>query len=158
MVGVFQYQTSSSLTRITRRYTLITLGGLALTFTFVRIFVFKLPETPRYLLSQGRDQDAVNAVNHVARQNGKPEPLTIAMLRDIDIRMGTQVHKEGETNRMNTKEIIKENMQAFRGEHYRALFATRKLGRQTIIIWAIWLTVGELCFNYPGHGTYTNTD
>ncbi|KAJ6098595.1 hypothetical protein N7467_000130 [Penicillium canescens] len=124
------------------RYTLITLGGLALTFTFVRIFVFKLPETPRYLLSQGRDQEAVDAVNHVARQNGKPEPLTITMLRDIDIRTGTPLHEEGETNRMTTKEIVKENMQAFRGEHYRALFATRKLGRQTIIIWAIWLTVG----------------
>jgi hypothetical protein len=158
MVGAFQYHTCSSLTHINRRYTLITLGGLALTFTFVRIFVFKLPETPRYLLSQGRDQEAVDAVNHVARQNGKPEPLTIAMLRDIDIRTGTPLHEEGETNRMTTKEIVKENMQAFRGEHYRALFATRKLGRQTIIIWAIWLTVGELCFNYPGHGTYTDTD
>jgi hypothetical protein len=89
----------------------------------------------------------VDAVNHVARQNGKPEPLTIAMLRDIDIRMGNPVHEDGETTRMTTKEIVKENMQAFRGEHYRALFASRKLGRQTIIIWAIWLTVGELATN-----------
>ncbi|KAJ5326257.1 uncharacterized protein N7506_009359 [Penicillium brevicompactum] len=124
------------------RYTLITLGGLALAFTFIRIFVFKLPETPRYLLSQGRDQDAVDAVNHVARQNGKPEPLTIGMLREIDARLGNSTNEEGETTRMSTKEIVKENMQAFRGEHYRALFATRKLARQTLIIWLIWLTVG----------------
>jgi hypothetical protein len=119
------------------------LGGLALAFTFIRIFVFKLPETPRYLLSQGRDQDAVNAVNHVARQNGKPEPLTVGMLREIDARLGQVVNEDGETTKMSTKEIVKENMQAFRGEHYRALFASRKLGRQTLIIWAIWLTVGE---------------
>ncbi|CAG8217498.1 unnamed protein product [Penicillium olsonii] len=124
------------------RYTLITLGGLALAFTFIRIFVFKLPETPRYLLSQGRDEDAVNAVNHVARQNGKPEPLTIGMLRDIDARLGNQTDGEAGATRMSTKEIVKENMQAFRGEHYRALFATRELGRQTLIIWLIWLTVG----------------
>ncbi|CAG8060252.1 unnamed protein product [Penicillium salamii] len=124
------------------RYTLITLGGLALMFTFVRIFVFKLPETPRYLLSQGRDQDAVDAVNHVARQNGKPEPLTIGMLRDIDARLGNEIEGEAGVTRMSTKEIVKENMQAFRGEHYRALFATRRLGRQTLIIWLIWLTVG----------------
>lgn len=130
-----------------RRYTLITLGGLALAFTFIRIFVFKLPETPRYLLSQGRDQDAVDAVNHVARQNGKPEPLTIGMLREIDARLGNSTNEEGETTRMSTKEIVKENMQAFRGEHYRALFATRKLARQTLIIWLIWLTVGKLRLN-----------
>ncbi|KAJ5528516.1 hypothetical protein N7527_001909 [Penicillium freii] len=124
------------------RYTLITLGGLALTFTFVRIFVFKLPETPRYLLSQGRDQDAVNAINHVAKQNGKPEPLTLQMLQAIDSRFGNMPNEEGESKRMTTKEIVKESVQAFKGEHYRALFATRKLGRQTLIIWAIWLTVG----------------
>ncbi|CAG8307858.1 unnamed protein product [Penicillium salamii] len=124
------------------RYTLITLGGLALMFTFIRIFAFKLPETPRYLLSQGRDQDAVDAVNHVARQNGKPEPLTIGMLRDIDARLGNEIEGEAGVTRMSTKEIVKENMQAFRGEHYRALFATRRLGRQTLIIWLIWLTVG----------------
>ncbi|KAI1833058.1 hypothetical protein DTO027I6_9305 [Penicillium roqueforti] len=123
------------------RYTLITLGGLALAFTIIRIFVFKLPETPRYLLSQGRDQDAVNAINYVAKQNGKPEPLTLEMLQEIDARFGN-TPSEGESKRMSTKEIVKENMQAFRGEHYRALFATPKLGRQTLIIWAIWLTVG----------------
>ncbi|KAJ6185145.1 hypothetical protein N7519_006446 [Penicillium mononematosum] len=123
------------------RYTLITLGGLALAFTFIRIFAFKLPKTPRYLLSRGRDQDAVNAINYVAKQNCKPEPLTFEMLQEIDARFGN-TPSEGESNRMTTKEIVKENMRAFRGEHYRALFATRKLGRQTLIIWAIWLTVG----------------
>lgn len=64
------------------------------------------------------------------------------MLQEIDARFGN-TPSEGESKRMSTKEIVKENMQAFRGEHYRALFATPKLGRQTLIIWAIWLTVGK---------------
>lgn len=128
---------------------MITLGALALAFTFIRIFLFKLPETPRYLLSQGRDQDAVDAVNHVARQNGKPEPLTIGMLREIDARLGMIVNEEEPRTKLSAKEIISENMEAFRGEHYRALFATRKLTRQTLIIWAIWLTVGELSWEAP---------
>ncbi|KAJ5585237.1 uncharacterized protein N7459_005037 [Penicillium hispanicum] len=133
------------------RYTMITLGGLALAFTFIRIFLFKLPETPRYLLSQGKDQEAVDAVNYVARQNEKPEPLTIGMLREIDIPVGTTPSEDGPATRLSTKEIISENMQAFRGEHYRALFATSKLTRQTLIIWAVWLTVGigyPLYFNF----------
>lgn len=109
----------------------------------IRIFVFKLPETPRYLLSQGRDEDAVEAVNYVARQNGKAEPLTLGMLREIDVRLGVSSQSGGKTEKLSTKEILAENIQAFKGEHYRALFATRKLSRQTIIIWAIWLTVGK---------------
>lgn len=72
------------------------------------------------------------------------------MLQVIDARFGNMPSEEGESKRMTTKEIAKENMQAFTGEHYRALFATRKLGRQTLIIWAIWLTVGKWeGINYP---------
>ncbi|KAL4812481.1 hypothetical protein BDW67DRAFT_178717 [Aspergillus spinulosporus] len=130
------------------RYTLITLGGLSLAFTFVRIFVFKMPETPRYLLSQGKDQAAVDAVNYVARQNGKPEPLTLSMLQAIDARLGIIPNAE---EGLSTKEILKENMKEFRGEHYRALFATRKLSRHTALIWAVWLTIGiayPLYFNF----------
>lgn len=121
------------------RYALITLGGLSLAFTFVRIFIFKMPETPRYLLSQGNDQAAVDAVNYVARQNGKPEPLTLSMLQAIDVRLGiTPNAEEG----LSTKNILKESMKEFRGEHYRALFATRKLSQHTALIWAVWLIIG----------------
>nr|QTZ25102.1 putative transporter [Aspergillus nidulans] len=130
------------------RYTLITLGGLSLAFTFVRIFVFKMPETPRYLLSQGNDQAAVDAVNYVARQNGKPEPLTLSMLQAIDVRLGFTPNAE---ERLSTKDILKENMQEFRGEHYQALFATRKLSQHTALIWAVWLIIGiayPLYFNF----------
>ncbi|KAJ5973910.1 hypothetical protein N7481_011120 [Penicillium waksmanii] len=133
------------------RYTLIVLGGLALCFTFIRLFVFKLPETPRYLLSQGRDEEAVEAVNYVARQNGKPEPLTIGMMREIDARLGNLSENGDQAAKLSKKEILAETMQAFKGEHFRALFATRKLSQQTLIIWAIWLTVGiayPLYFNF----------
>ncbi|GES65219.1 clavaminate synthase-like protein [Aspergillus terreus] len=132
------------------RYTLITLGALSLAFTFIRIFVFKLPETPRYLLSQGKDQAAVDAVNYVARQNGKEEPLTIGMLRDIDYRLGTASPERAGTG-LSTTEIIRENFKDFQGSHYRALFATRQLSRHTILVWVIWLTIGiayPLYFNF----------
>ncbi|KAE8326661.1 FMN-dependent dehydrogenase-domain-containing protein [Aspergillus sergii] len=133
------------------RYTLITLGAMSLVFTLIRLLAFKLPETPRYLLSQGRDQDAVEAVNYVARQNGRPEPLTIGMLREIDIRLGMTPSEDGAHARISTKDMIAENMRTFKGEHYRALFATSKLSRHTIIIWVIWLTIGigyPLYFNF----------
>lgn len=127
-----------------RRYTLITLGALSLAFTIIRVFIFKLPETPRYLLSKGKDQAAVESVNYVARQNGKPEPLTIGMFQEIDARLG--IANESNTSAqgpgLSTKEIIKENMKDFRSTHYQALFATRKLGIHTGIIWLIWLTIG----------------
>ncbi|RAH54672.1 Clavaminate synthase-like protein [Aspergillus piperis CBS 112811] len=135
------------------RYTLISLGALSLAFTVIRIFIFKLPETPRYLLSKGKDQAAVDSVNYVARQNGKPEPLTIGMFQEIDVRLGitNESNMSAQGPGLRTKEIIKENMKDFRSTHYQALFATRKLGIHTGIIWLIWLTIGiayPLYFNF----------
>ncbi|KAL3477103.1 hypothetical protein BJX99DRAFT_246419 [Aspergillus californicus] len=131
------------------RYTLITLGALSLAFTFIRIFIFKMPETPRYLLSQGKDQAAVDAVNYVARQNGKPEPLTLSMLQAIDVRLG--MNPATQETGLSTREILQENMKDFKGSHYHALFATRKLSLHTALIWAIWLIIGiayPLYFNF----------
>ncbi|GAB1195459.1 hypothetical protein APSETT444_004718 [Aspergillus pseudonomiae] len=80
-----------------------------------------LPETPRYLLSQGRDEDAVAAVNHVARQNGRPEPLTIGMLREIDMRLGATPSENGAHARLSTKQVVSENLRSFR--EYAVMFA-----------------------------------
>lgn len=153
---------------------MITLGGLALVFTFYRIFIFKLPETPRYLLSKGRDKEAVDAVNYVARRNGKPEPLTLAMLEEIDIQLGVvdpnnrdnnsnnnDNNNNGGNTGLSNKEILKENLKSFHGVQYKALFATRKLGIHTTITWFIWLTIGmplplPLTPSHYIHAIYTN--
>jgi hypothetical protein len=111
-----------------------------------------MPETPRYLLSQGKDQAVVDAVNYVARQNGKPEPLTLGMLQAIDSRLGmTPASGETSGGGLSTREIIQENIKEFRGSHYAALFATRKLSFHTALIWVIWLVIGvayPLYFNF----------
>ena len=126
-----------------RRYTQITIGTLSLSFTVIRIFLFKMPETPRYLLSKGRDGDAVKAVNHVARQNKKSEPLTVEMLQDIDAQLGfstTHTRAVGLSNR----DIVRESLQDLNGAHYKALFATKRLSLHTALIWLIWLTIGTI--------------
>lgn len=120
---------------------MITLGALALTFAIVRIFFFKMPESPRYLISKGRDAEAVEAINFVARKNGKPEPLTIGMLQNIDICLGLAPIAE-ETRGLSNKEIMKESLKDFNGVQYSNLFATKKLALHTTLIWSIWLTIG----------------
>ncbi|TVY43432.1 putative MFS-type transporter [Lachnellula occidentalis] len=133
------------------RYVMITLGGLALVFAVIRIFVFKMPESPRYLLSKGRDAEAVEAINYVARRNGKPEPLHLSMLQEIDRDLGVVVNSEEGRKGLTHKEIIKENLKDFKSANFKDLFATRKLGQHTSLIWFIWLTVGiayPLFFNF----------
>jgi hypothetical protein len=130
---------------------MITLGGLALAFGLIRILVFKIPESPRYLISKGRDAEAVEAVNYIARYNGKPETLTLDMLQEIDRKLGNAVSTTGiqegaqpseKPARMSRMAILKENFQDFGASSYKRLFAGRKLAQHTSVLFLIWLTVG----------------
>ncbi|KAI9050202.1 hypothetical protein LZ554_006343 [Drepanopeziza brunnea f. sp. 'monogermtubi'] len=132
------------------RYLLITLGAVALAFGFIRSVIFKMPESPRFLLSKGRDADAVDAVNYVARRNGKPETLTLDMLQKIDAQLGIAVHHEVKEG-LTRMEIMQDNFKDFKGVEYSKLFANKKLGLHTSLIWLIWLTIGiayPLYFNF----------
>lgn len=121
---------------------MITLGALAMAFGIIRIFVFKMPESPRYLLSKGRDAEAVEAVNYIARYNGKPETLTLAMLHDIDVTLGLATTDEDAKKGLSRREIIRENLKDYKGVNYKNLFATRKFALHTTLTWLIWLTIG----------------
>lgn len=128
---------------------MITLGAIAIAFAIIRIFVFKMPESPRYLLSRGRDAEAVEAVNYVARYNGKPETLTLDMLKAID-----EAHSGSPTQLQQSeaatvtkaplsyKQIISESFKDYGSHSYRKLFAGRKMARHSAVIFLIWLTIG----------------
>lgn len=122
---------------------MITVGALALLFTFTRTVLFHMPETPRYLLSKGRDSEAVEAVNWVARRNKRPEPITMDMLETVDVQLGLASSNNLSDLRMSNREIVRENLRSFHGVQYKALFATKQLGRHTGITWFIWLIIGK---------------
>ncbi|KIW97229.1 uncharacterized protein Z519_02621 [Cladophialophora bantiana CBS 173.52] len=133
------------------RYIMFTLGAITVAFVFLRILLFKIPESPRYLLSKNRDAEAVEAVNYVARFNRKPEPLTLAMLQQIDHSLGIASQTTDGRKGLTRKQILKENLADFKTANVRRLFATRRLGQHTTIIWLIWLTIGiayPLYFNF----------
>lgn len=130
---------------------MISLGAIAIGFAFIRIFFFKIPESPRYLLSKGRDAEAVESVNYVARYNGKPETLTLDMLRAIDeAQSGTvttvsqtgDVQSEKPKSRLSYTDIIKENFKDYSSHSYRKLFSNAKMAQHSSVTFLIWLTIG----------------
>lgn len=128
---------------------MITLGGIALALAIVRVFIFRLPESPRYLLSKGRDAEAVEVVNYIARYNGQPETLTLAMLAAIDEARPDSIVKPNEASSaddspksLSYSAIIRNNFTDFSPHSYRKLFAGRKMAQHTSVSFLIWLTIG----------------
>lgn len=140
---------------------MISLGAIAIGFALIRIFLFRIPESPRYLLSKGRDAEAVESVNYVARYNGKPETLTLDMLKAIDEAHSSTVTtvnqaeddppqshveekpKTGAGGGLSHAEIIRENFRDYSSHSYKKLFlSSPMMARHSAVTFLIWLTIG----------------
>jgi hypothetical protein len=67
------------------RYNVIVLGCMTLAIFFLRYFVFKFHESPKFLLSRGREAEAIEVLHKIAKFNRAPPPtLTLEMFAAID--------------------------------------------------------------------------
>ena len=107
---------------------------------FIRFFVFKLYESPKYLMGRGRDQDAVVVVHAIARYNGVDSSLTVGKLKDAESVDGTAAsagereHVEGN----HDGSIVRQHFSRFDSNHVYPLYATRKLAISTSILIILW--------------------
>lgn len=120
----------------------MTIGIITFVMFLIRFGIFHLFESPKYLLSQGRQSEAVAVVHGIAYRNGKKTWLTEEVLDAVaDIEGVARI-----PTRVSTTNIIKQNLMAFSFGHIRPLFQNRKLGTATLLMWFCWSTIG---LGYP---------
>ncbi|KAL1601526.1 hypothetical protein SLS60_006441 [Paraconiothyrium brasiliense] len=67
------------------RYEVIILGCVTLFIFFLRFFVFTFHESPKFLLSRGKEAEAIEVLHKIAKFNRAPPPtLTLDMFAAID--------------------------------------------------------------------------
>lgn len=96
--------------------------------------VIRLKETPKYLLAKGQDQEVVDTFKAIATKYNRPCSLTIHELDEC----GPIKSTYGKT-RYGFSEFM---------AHLRGLFATKKLGFSTFLIWLSWTLIGELFWHF----------
>ena len=101
-----------------------------LLFSFVRVFVFPMLESPRYLLGRGQDADAVAVVREIARYNGTETTLTA---KDLE-----EAGRGAEEKPTAHKWRALSEGSSFTRKHVRALFSTKKMAWSTTLLIWIW--------------------
>jgi len=87
------------------RYLVIVLGGMTLFIFFLRFVVFNFYESPKFLLSKGKEQEAIDVLHKIAKFNRQPPPaLTVAHFRAIDIDAGIDPQEIEESRPLTWKE------------------------------------------------------
>ncbi|KAH6954893.1 major facilitator superfamily domain-containing protein [Fusarium avenaceum] len=125
------------------RYFTLTVGGLTLLMFLARFLLFKIYESPKYLMSKGRDEEAVQVVHTVAKKNGKTSNLTLEDLKACE--------PDGYVAQTDASAALKRYLEKVDLSHIKALFITRKLGLSTGLIMAVWALIG---LGYPLYNAF----
>jgi hypothetical protein len=123
------------------RYLVITMGAMTLAMFFCRFFLFHLYESPKFLLSRGRQEEAVRTVHAMAYKNKAHTWLTVDILNEI----GGHPEEVAQQTLSNT-EIVKRTLSKFSGQRLGPLFHSKRLGFTTALLWFCWATIG---MGYP---------
>ncbi|KAF5338796.1 hypothetical protein D9758_012055 [Tetrapyrgos nigripes] len=129
------------------RYLLFILGAITLLLWGIRFFVFKLFESPRYLVGLGQDAKAVEVIHQVAEFNGTSTNLTVDQLLDA-----AKIEDEKATAAVTLAKIASGKEQSGRRwlsqssslglQNVKALFKTRKMALSTSLLILLWGIIG----------------
>lgn len=112
------------------RYVWYASGSLVFLMSLLRITVIRLKETPKFLVGEGRDEECVNTLLFIAEKYKRPCSLTLEKMTACGtIDRGDRAGK----SKWGVGEV---------GMHLRGLFATRKIGLSTSLIWLSWTLIG----------------
>ncbi|KAI1618473.1 putative sugar transporter [Exophiala viscosa] len=111
------------------RYLHFTCGSLVLIAATLRVLILRMPQTPKWLISQNRDAEVVSTLATIAQKYDRPFSLTVEKLEGI----GRVLHTE------------KSVFSALRlKKHFSQLFSTKRLAYSTIMIILNWTVIGTV--------------
>ncbi|KAI7548969.1 MFS general substrate transporter [Hortaea werneckii] len=123
------------------RYFILTIGALTFFMFICRFFFFHLFESPKFLLSRGRQGEAVAVVYGIAKHNKAKTWLSEDILNEIG------GHPDAvQDDKLSTLEIIKRQLSKFSGQRIGPLFQGWKLALTTALLWFCWASIG---MGYP---------
>ncbi|KAF4434486.1 4-hydroxybenzoate transporter [Fusarium acutatum] len=125
------------------RYLLFTIGGITLAVFILRFFIFNFRETPKYLIYRGRDSQAIETLQHMAKVNKKQCGLTLELFESLqadDSSLGsgnsaTPALGAG-TKQLNMAWSQKAKLELSR---YKMLFSSPKMTRLTVLVWLTYI-------------------
>ncbi|KAL9079619.1 MAG: hypothetical protein Q9157_001504 [Trypethelium eluteriae] len=126
------------------RYVWYSCGALVFVMSVLRITVIRLKETPKFLLGEGKDEEVVEVLTGIAAKYNRPCSLTVERLQACGLsgaerRASVSAHA---VSKWSPREIW---------VHLAGLYATKRIGLSTTLIWFSWLLIG---LAYPLYNVY----
>ena len=115
------------------RYFIAILGVFTLAMFACRFFLFHLLESPKFLLSRNKHDEAIQVVQRIARYNGTKTWLDERTFRELG-------GENSQSSGLTVGQVSKKNLDKFSFRKIRSLFLGWRLGITTSLLWIIWMT------------------
>jgi hypothetical protein len=134
------------------RYEVIILGCITLIIFFLRFFIFHFHESPKFLLSVGKETEAIEVLRKIAKFNRAPEPtLTLEDFAAVD-ETASHISVDAPHGKLNkaqaTKKALKATARGF--ANIKTLF-TNKLQIFIFVLLAISYMVTQRLSVFESH-------
>ncbi|KAK6458396.1 inorganic phosphate transporter [Scheffersomyces xylosifermentans] len=124
------------------RYVFYSNGAIVLVLAILRLTVIRLKETPKFLVSNNRDAEAVEVLQGIATKYNRSCSLTLEHLQACgEIQSNDDYRKH-----FNFKGLFKLTL-----GHLKLLFASRKIIRSTVLLFISWFFLG---ITYPLYSSF----
>ncbi|KAJ5695848.1 hypothetical protein N7536_006260 [Penicillium majusculum] len=111
------------------RYLHFTCGALVIVMSVIRVFVVRMVHTPKWLISQNRDEEVYQILLDLSQKYDRPFNLSLE-----------QLQAQGQV--INTEKSVWSKVRL--ASHFSGLFSTRKLAYSTVMIILNWLLIGTV--------------
>ncbi|KAI2642102.1 major facilitator superfamily domain-containing protein [Xylaria nigripes] len=122
------------------RYFLYTLGGISLFVFCLRSVVFRLKESPKFLIYKGRDAEAVEVIQYVARRNQCACTLKLADLERL-AENDVSTDASSSTGKAVGKQLVLLQIVGMFAtmDRFTALFSGWQMTRLTLLMWLTYI-------------------
>ncbi|KAM0323760.1 hypothetical protein ACHAQA_008697 [Verticillium albo-atrum] len=112
------------------RLIFFTSGALVFVMSLLRVFVIRLKETPKYMLASGKEEQLVADLRALAEKYNRSCSLRYEHL--VACGSGDDDHSSRGLGAAISQV----------GKHLKGLFATRRIGLSTVLVWFSWTLIG----------------
>nr|QFR37114.1 MFS transporter [Cyberlindnera americana] len=124
------------------RYVWIVNSAFVLILAVLRVTVIRLQETPKFLVSNKRDVEAIHVLHTIANKYNRKCSLTLEMLEECGEVTSNDNYLANPTLK-ETWYLVK--------HHTAILFSTKKMALSTTLVFASWLLLG---LSYPLYSSF----
>ncbi|KAK4949644.1 hypothetical protein LTR10_011485 [Elasticomyces elasticus] len=123
------------------RYLMFTIGGITIAVFILRSLLFTFQESPKYLLYRGRDEEAINVLQYIARFNKRECSLTLETFNALSSNTSHySAHNSGPLlgTGSDKKDLSMVEMIGAELARFKPLFSSFAMARLVILVWVIY--------------------